>query len=167
MAAARWTELPGRLSRELLRELRGLRGNERIAVGGAVTIVISLLLPWYGLPLAGGLVKTGFGSFGFAEGAIVLTCAATVYLSLLIGGGYVPPRPLREWALYVTAGSWIGLILAYRMADRPELSLDLQAVSVDRTYELRYGIFVAFAGALAIVAAGIRTRAVATPRVRR
>jgi hypothetical protein len=158
VAAGRWTELPGRLAHELARELRGLRGNERPAVGGVIAIVVSLLLPWYGVPFAGGLVKTGFGAFGFAEGAILLTCAAVVFLALQVGGGYVPPRPLREWGLFVTAGVWICLILAFRMVYRPKLSFDLQAVSVDATYELRYGVFVALAGALTIVATGIRAR---------
>ena len=80
-----------------------------------------------------------------------------------VGGGYVPPRPLREWALFVAAGIWIALILGYRMIERPELSFDIDLVSVERTYQVRYGIFVALAGAGLIVAAGIRHRAKRQP----
>jgi hypothetical protein len=157
VAASRWTELPGRLSRELLRELRGLRGTERLAVIGVAMVAGSLLLPWYDASVED-LVQTGLGGFSFAEAAMLLTCAATVFLSLQVGGGYVPPRPLTEWALFVAAGAWIALIVLYRMFDRPELDLDLAIVDIQRDYELGYGIFVALAGALVIIAAGLRSR---------
>lgn len=159
MAASRLTELPGRLLGEFWRDLRGLGRDERLAVLGVGAILTSLLLPWYGVPVAGDLVQTGLGAFTFAEAAVLATCAATVMLALRVGGGYAPPRPLREWALFVLAGAWIALILAYRMIERPEISFDLEIVSVERTYSLRYGIFVAMAGAGLIVAAGIRHRA--------
>lgn len=158
MAASRLTELPGRAFGGLWRDLRGLGGDERLAVLGAATIAVSMLLPWYGIPVAGDLVQTGLGAFTFAEGAIVATAAATVMLALRVGGGYVLPRPLREWALFVTAGAWIGLIVAYRMIARPELNFDFEIFKVAETYSLRYGIFVALAGAGLIVAAGLRHR---------
>lgn len=157
MAASRWPELPGRLLRELVRDLRGLRGNERLAVGGVAVILISLLLPWYGVPVAGDLVQTGLGAFTFAEGALLLVCAATVFLSLEVGGGYVPPRPLTEWGLFVAAGAWAAMIIVYRMLARPELDFEV-VVRIERSYDLRYGIFVALAGAALIVAAGLRAR---------
>jgi len=145
------------VARGLARDLRGLRGNERIAVIGVAAILGSLLLPWYASSV-GDLVQTGMGGFSFAEGAIVLTCAATVFLALQVGGGYVPPRPLTEWGLFVTAGVWIGLIVIYRMIDRPELELDLALINIERDYRPGYGIFVALGGALLIVAAGLRGR---------
>lgn len=154
MDVDRWTDLPRRTAEGLVRDLRGLRGNERMAVGGVALIVISLPLPWYDGPV-GNLVQTGLGDFNFAQGAILLTCAATVMLSLQVGGGYVPPRPLREWALFAAAGIWNALIIVYLMLDRPELD--------GRDYGLGYGIFVALAGALIIVAAGVRARSAASP----
>lgn len=154
MAASRWTELPRRSLREFVRDLRGLRGPERIAVLGVAAIVASLVLPWYDAGVAD-LVKTGLGAFGFAEAAILLTCAATVVLSLRVGGGYVPPRPLTEWGLFTAAGAWIALIVLYRMIDRPELSI----AELERDYRLGWGIFVALGGAALIVAAGLQSRA--------
>jgi hypothetical protein len=159
VAVSRLTELPGRLLRELWRELRGLRGHERLAVTGAAVIVLSFLLPWYGLPVAGDpLSQTGFGAFSFAEGALVLVCAAVGFLALQVGGGYVPPRPLTEWALFSAAGVWAALIIGYRMIDRPELDIDLDLIAVTSDYSLRYGIFVALGGAVLIVAAGMQSR---------
>ncbi|MDP9188648.1 MAG: hypothetical protein M3O25_05295 [Actinomycetota bacterium] len=153
------SERPGRLLGELSRELRGIGGDERLVVLGVAVILISLPLPWYGVPVSGDLVQTGLAAFTFAEAAILATCAATVYLAMRVGGGYVPPKPLREWALFVLAGVWIALILLYRMLERPDVSLDIEIVSGRRTYSLGYGIFVAMAGAGLIVAAGLRHRA--------
>lgn len=159
MAASRWTELPRRLLAELVRELRGLRGNERLAVAGVAIIVISLFLPWYGFPVGGDpLAQTGFGAVSFAEAGLLALCAAVVFLALQVGGGYIPPRPLTEGGLFVAAGAWAAVIVGYRMLDRPKLDLDLDVVTIESTYRLRYGIFVALGGALLIVAAGLRAR---------
>jgi hypothetical protein len=158
VAAHRWTDLPRRFGEGLVRDLRGLRGNERLAVAAVGLIVISLPLPWYSVS-GSDLVRTGLGSFSFAEGAILLTGAAVVFLALQVGGGYVPPRPLTEWGLFVVAGIWIALIVAYRMLDRPELNLDLPLARIETHYGLGYGIFVALAGAVLLVIVGIRTRA--------
>ena len=159
MAASRLTELPRRFAAGLWRDLRGLRGHERIGVTGAGLIVLSFFLPWYGLPVSGDpLAQTGWAAFSFTEGALVLVCAAVVFLSLQVGGGYVPPRPLTEWGLFTAAGVWAALIVAFRMFDRPDFDLDLQLVAIEREYSLRYGIFVALAGAFLIVAAGMRSR---------
>lgn len=157
MDVSRWTERIGELPSTLVRDLRGTRGHERLAVVGVAVIVGSLLLPWYGIPVAGDLVQTGLGAFSWAEAALLLVGAATVFLAMQIGGGYVPPRPLTEWGLLVAAGLWAAAIVAYRMVDRPDLELEV-IVDVSRDYDLRYGIFVALAGALLIVIAGLRSR---------
>jgi hypothetical protein len=141
----------------VVRDLRGTRGDERLAVVGVAVIAGSLLLPWYGIPVAGDLVQTGLGAFSWAEGALLLVGAATLVLAMQIGGGYVPPRPLTEWALLVAAGLWAAAIVAYRMVDRPDLELEV-IVDVTRDYDLRYGIFVALGGALLIAGAGLRAR---------
>jgi hypothetical protein len=153
VAASRSTEQPS-ISQKLLSDLRGLGGNERIAVIGAAVMVGSLVLPWYESPISNDLVLTGIGAFGWAEGALVLIAAATTFLALKAGGGYVPPRPLREWGLFVAAGSWAALIVLYRIADRPRFTL----AGHDEPYDLHYAIFVALAGAVIIVIAGLRMR---------
>jgi hypothetical protein len=153
VAASRSTDLRT-IPRRLLGDLRGLGGNERIAVIGAAVIVGSLFLPWWQSPISDELVQTGFGAFGWAEAALVLTAAATTFLALQGGGGYVPPRPLREWALFVAAGSWAVLLVLYRIADRPRFTL----AGHDEPYDLHYAIVVALAGAVTIVMAGLRMR---------
>jgi hypothetical protein len=150
VAASRSTELP----RALVRELRGLGGHERLAAFGVAIMLVSLLLPWYGVPIGGDLVQTGLGAFNFASGALVGVAIATLFLLLQLGGGYVPPRPLREWGLLVAAGVWAALIILDLMIDRPNFELG----DVDDSYDLRYGIFVALGGAGIVIAAGLRMR---------
>jgi hypothetical protein len=140
--------------RRLWRDLSGLGGDERVAVIGCAVMVGSLLLPWYQSPISNDLVFTGIGAFGWAEGALVLIALATTFLALQCGGGYVPPRPLREWALFVTAGCWAALIVLYRMVDPPRFTMS----GHDQPYALHYAIFVALGGAAVIVAAGLRIR---------
>ncbi|MDX6606214.1 MAG: hypothetical protein QOD14_754 [Solirubrobacterales bacterium] len=154
MAASRSTEIARSLPRNLVRDLRGLGGNERIAVIGAAVMVFSLLLPWYQSPISNDLVLTGIGGFSWAEGTLLVVAAATTFLALQGGGGYVPPRPLREWSLFVVAGLWAAGIVVYRMFDRPPFTLGGR----DEPYDLHYAIFVALAGALIIVVAGLRMR---------
>lgn len=153
MAASRSSKAHS-FSRKLLSDLRGLGANERIAVIGAAVMVGSLILPWYQSPISNDLGLTGISAFGWAEAALVLIAAATVFFALQGGGGYVPPRPLREWGLFVAAGSWAALIVLYRIADRPRFTL----AGHDEPYDLHYAIFVALAGAVMIVIAGLRMR---------
>jgi hypothetical protein len=151
VAASRSTES---IRRRLLEDFRGLGANERIAVIGAAVMVGSLALPWYQSPISNELVLTGIGAFGWAEAALVLIAGATTFLALQGGGGYVPPRPLREWGLFVAAGFWAAVIVLYRIADRPRFTL----AGHDEPYDLHYAIFVALAGAFLIVVAGLRMR---------
>jgi hypothetical protein len=142
VAAGSWTD-----------HLRPLTANQRLAAVGGAVVVASLFLPWYGVDLAGGLVKTAAGTFGLIEAALLLTIGATACLILLCSRGYALPRPLDEGGLLVAAGAWAALLIAYRMLDRPEFEL----AGVTRV-GLRYGIFIALAGAGLIVLGGMRSR---------
>lgn len=57
-----------------------MAANERLAAAGAAMVIGSLFLPWYGITLAGGLVKTPIGSFGLIEAALLLTVGSAAFL---------------------------------------------------------------------------------------
>jgi hypothetical protein len=132
---------------------RSLAAHERLAVAGAAIVVASLALPWYGVTLAGGLVKTALGTFGLIEAALLLTVGSAVLLILSSARGYTLPRPLDEGTLLAVAGGWAALLIAYRMFDRP----DFELAGAGRV-GLRYGIFVALIGAVLLVIGGLRKR---------
>lgn len=133
--------------------IRSLSAHERLAALGAVIVVASLFLPWYGVTLAGGLVKTAVGTFGLIEAALLLTVGSAVLLIVACSRGYSLPRPLNEGALLVAAGAWSALLIAYRIMDRP----DFELAGAGRV-GLRYGIFIALIGAGLLAAGGLRER---------
>jgi len=134
--------------------LRRLNADQRLAVIGVAVIGASLPLPWWRVPADRSLGVSGFGEFGFVEGALVLTAVMALALVLRVGAGLPPPRPLQEWALLLVAGVWAAAVIGYRMFDRPEFTLG----DADEPYDLGYGIMLALAGAALIAAAGLRLR---------
>ena len=147
MAAARSISDPAR-------RFARLKADQRLALAGAVAIFVSLPLPWWRSPTNDNLVLTGLGGFSFVEAALVLTAGAVLFLLFETGGGYQPPRPLREWGLLVAGGAWAALIVGYRLFDRPDFTLG----GADQPYDVHYGILIALGGAALIVAAGLRRR---------
>jgi len=132
---------------------RSLAAHDRLAVIGALLIAASMLLPWYGVTLSGGLVKTGLNTFGFVQAALLLTVASALVLIARTASGQRVPRPLHEGTLLVISGAWSALLIGYRMVDRPEFEI----AGVGRV-ALRYGIFIALGGAALLVVGGLRRR---------
>jgi hypothetical protein len=118
---------------------------------GALVVVASLFLPWYGIDVDR-VSQTALSGFGFGHAALVVTVGATVGLIVALTGGYVLPRPFSEGVLLMVAGTWAAALVVYQMFDRPEQLAGTTDVGV------RMGPFVAIAGALAIVVAGARLR---------
>ncbi|HYU61075.1 MAG TPA: hypothetical protein VEK39_09960 [Solirubrobacterales bacterium] len=137
--------------------LRSLGAHERLAALGIAIVALSLLLPWYGINFAGGLVKTPLGAFGFIEVAILVTLAAAAYLIARTERGRELPHPLHIGTLIAAAGAWTAVLVAYRIFDRPDFGPEAGPLSAERV-GLRYGIFIALAGAALIVAGGLRRR---------
>ena len=131
---------------------RALGANDRLAALGIGVVAVSLLLPWHGV-MTGDYVKTPASAIGLIEVAIVLTLAAGVYLLARAARDQPLPPPLHIGTLLAVAGAWTAVLIAYRVFDRP----DFAAFPGERV-ALRYGIFIAFAGAGLIVVAGLRRR---------
>jgi hypothetical protein len=134
------------------RSTEGLTRGERIAAIGAVVAIASPVLPWYGSPVAGGLSKTGFDDFGLATLAMMITAGAALTLIVRRMRGHVLPRPLGVGGLLIVCGAWIGLLVCYLIAVRPDQLAGSENVS------LRIGPFVCLGAAIAIVVGGMRVR---------
>jgi hypothetical protein len=140
--------------RSLGAAVRQLDRNERLAATGALVVVASMFLPWYGFPFNRDLVTTGFGAFTFIQAALLVTVGAACLLMLEHGRGLILPRPVHEGTLLLIAGAWSALLCVYAMFDRPTVSRG----GFDHSYGLRYGVVVALAGAAVLVVAGMRRR---------
>ena len=141
MHGKRWTEL-----------FRSLPAPARLAAVGALTVPVSMLLPWYGIQFGPGLSQTGLDSFGLGELALLLTVGAAVFLIVRCAGAYELPRPLHEGSLLAVAGAWSAVLVGYLMLDKPD------DISGFTDIHLRYGIFVTLGASLALFVGGLRLR---------
>jgi hypothetical protein len=132
--------------------LRSLGAHGRLAAAGGAIVAASLLLPWYGVAFAGGLLKTPLGTFGWVEAALLLTLGATALLLVRFARGRRLPRPLHTGTLLATAGVWSLLLIGFRILDRPDFG------PIPASVGLRYGIFVALGGAVVLFLGGLRLR---------
>jgi hypothetical protein len=130
------------------------RRYERLATLGALICGASLVLPWYRIRSAGRFEKSGLGTFGFAEAALLITLGAALVLIAQVRRGRRPPMPMHEGTLLTVAGLWSALIVGYLMVDRPEATI----FDFPTNYGLRYGIFIALGGAAMLAFAGLRIR---------
>jgi hypothetical protein len=137
----RWTEL-----------FRSLPPPARLAATGALAVAGSMLFPWYGIEFSSGLSQTGFDSFGLGQLALLLTIGAALYVLVRSATGHELPRPLRQGSLLAVAGAWSAVLVGYLMLDRPN------EISGFTHIHLRYGIFVALGGSLAMLIGGLRLR---------
>jgi hypothetical protein len=126
-----------------------LGAAEQTATVGALVILGSLLLPWYGLKLISRVSQTGLDAFGWGQAALALTAAGALVVILRGTRGRRLPRPLAEGPLLVLAGAWSAVLVGYLMLDRPDAFDPLKVT-------LRYGIWVAMGGAVVLIMGGLR-----------
>ena len=152
MAASRSTEesWPAKLGSAY----GSLGGSGRLAALGAIVCAASTLFPWYRAPFSPDLVRTGVGTFGFAQGALLITVGSALILLFELGRGRRPPLPFHDGTLLAAAGIWATLIVGYLMLDRPNSRL----AGFDTDYSLAYGAFIALGGAVVLALAGLRLR---------
>ncbi len=132
---------------------RPLSPAERVVGAGGIAVAASMLLPWYGIAFSNGLSVTGLDSFGFGHAALLTTVGAAVFLVARGAAGRTLPRPLRPAELVAVAGTWATLLCFFLVADRPD------QLAGNTEVHVRYGIFVAIGGSLAILVGGLRMRA--------
>jgi len=135
---------------------RSLPAPAKLAALGALAVPGSMLFPWYGIQFGPGLSQTGLDSFGLGQLALLITVGAAVYLIARCASGYELPRPLREGSLLALAGAWSAVLVGYLMLDRPDTISIHTNIYTD--IHLRYGIFVALGGSLALLLGGLRLR---------
>jgi hypothetical protein len=128
-----------------------LHPSQRLAALGAVAIPASLAFPWYAIPVSN-LSQTGGSAFGWAHAALMLTAGTVLLLLWRAARGYRLPRPLTVGGLLALAGAWATLLVIYLMIERPDEIAGYGRIS------LRFGIFIALAGSIAVLAGGLRAR---------
>ena len=146
MDASRSTEKP----KGPLGALLSLGRYERLAALGALVCIASVPLPWYHVRYADSFTKSGLGSFGFAEAALLITVAAALVLLVEVGRGRRPPLPLHVGTMLIVAGAWSAILVGFLMINRPTTRIR----DFPTDYALSFGAFVALAGAVTMAVAG-------------
>lgn len=140
-----------------------LTKGDRVAVGGAIALLVALFLPWYGLatgalgsagdPIADAFIKgvtenltvTAFDAFTYVDVALVVIAIGCVAIIGLVGAGKLDDSLRR---IVESAGSIAALLVLFRMFARPGGSF----------FELKYGIVLALIGGVAISVGGMLNR---------
>ena len=150
---------------------RAMDGEQRLAAMAALGLFVSMFLPWYEksyferLPGASGLdgVSDGlsaFGAFSFVEAAVLLVAAAVLDLCFTRAEGKAFHLPGGDGTVILAGGAWAGLLLVWRLFDKPDASAPGGAAV---TVGIQWGIFFALAAAGLVAYAGVRVRAAHRP----
>ncbi len=129
--------------------------GDKIAGGGAIVLVVSLFLPWYGFDfsavdvpnngfskLVEGITLSGMKALDYMDIMLLLIGVGIVAVLFLMANGNLDDS-LRSWI--ETAGSFAALAVIFRMFDQPDPA---------QLVVLKYGIYAALIGALAIAVGG-------------
>ena len=138
-----------------MRALRGFSGFERLATLATLVCALGLILPWYRIPFASDLVRSGLHDFGWAHAALLITLGAAAFLVYRVGTGRRPPLPLHEGTLLAVAGGWSAVICGYLMLDRPTGRI----LTLPAEFGLAWGAFVSLGAAIVLMLTGLRIRA--------
>lgn len=144
------------------RAWNALGGAERMAAMGAAGLVATMVLPWYSL--TGQVVRperpataarSALFTAGWVELAIVLVAGAVLLLLYMRAERRPFHLPGGDGTVILGAGLWIGLLLAWRLFDRPAFT--------GFAVTLAWGFFVACAATAFLIVAGLRVRGAGTP----
>ncbi len=155
---------PRAVGPRLVRDWGALDRDRRLAVGGAVALFATMLLPWYqqnavvSAARAQPLVSrnlNAFAVFSFVEAAVLLVAVAVLVLLYARAEGRDFHLPGGDGAVIFAAGVWTALLLVLRLFDKPGITHNGVAANVG----IQWGIFFALAAAGLLAYAGSRIRA--------
>lgn len=125
---------------------------EMIAGGGAVALLITLFLPWYGVDVEAGPVDfsvtaTAWEAFGFIDILLFLAAvaAAGAIAAKATGRGAALPVPATQVVMIAAVAAL--LLIIFRLISIPGPDVDADGVDFGR----RYGLFLALIAAGAMV----------------
>ena len=150
----------------MLRRLRSawreLDGDQRLAGLAALALLATMFLPWYqkSAVVEKNLASdnlSAFGVFSFVEAAVFLVALGVFLLLFARGERRAFHLPGGDGTVIFGAGLWAGLLLLWRVFDRPDVE------GQGATIGITWGFFFAFLAAAALAAAGWKIRAAHRP----
>lgn len=157
--------MTGALSR-IGRNWRALSSEQRLPAIAALTLLLSMLLPWYresqtlvvkGQPARLVNSLNAFEVYSFVEAAIFVVAVGVLVLLWTRAERKAYHLPGGDGTVIMGAGLWVMFLIFYRQFDRPNRS----GVGVD--VSVNWGIFIAFLLGALLAYAGYRLRAAHVP----
>ena len=146
--------------RRLARAWRALGPEQGLAAIAALSLFVTMLLPWYQLQrVTKGQIQThdvnAFGVFSFVEAAVLLVVLGVLALLFARGEDRGFHLPGGDGTVIFAAGLWAGFLLFFRVLDRPP--------GGGYPVGIAWGFFIAFIAAGFLAYAGARLRAAHRP----
>lgn len=157
---------PDRRQGGVLQTLLSLTAPQQRTAAAAVVVLVSLGTPWYstevvfpgvdgGAPRTSSGTMTGISAFSFVEAAVLLVAAAV----LVLVWGRATERsfslPVSDGTVVTAAAGWLGLLVVYRLFDRPDGDADGGAATL---IGLSWGIFASLAAVGLLLTTGLDQR---------
>ena len=154
---------PGPLTRGY-RAWRGLAREQRVSAFAALSLWITMFLPWYsesGIALSNhsqplSITLTAFDAFSFVELAVLLVSLAVLALLFARGERRAFHVPGGDGSVILLAGAWVGILVFYRMLDKS--SQPHRATNAVFTSGIQWGIFLALGAAIWLAWTGLAMR---------
>jgi hypothetical protein len=153
----------------LVRAVRALEPEQRIAATAALALWLTMFLPWYGKsvaefvhsePQSTGYDLSAFSAFSFVEAAVLLVSAAVLVLLFARAERRAFHLPGGDGLVILAGGVWVSLLIFYRMLDKPGTTGNDRLTT---TVGLEWGIFFALGASISLAYAGARIRAAHRP----
>jgi hypothetical protein len=139
---------------------------QKRTAAAAVLLLLSLGTPWYATevvfrarpgeqaPITHGTMS-GFSAFSFVEAAVLLVAVAVLVLTWARATDRAFSLPGRDGTFVTIAAGWIGLLVVYRLFDRPE---GQSTPSSTTLIGLSWGIFASLVAVGLLLATGLDQR---------
>jgi hypothetical protein len=136
---------------------RVMSPEQRLAVLASLGLLLTMFFPWYGLQSLNrrtGTIEShnisAFGDVSFVEAAVFLVALGVIAMVLARVEGREFHLPGGDGTIVTIAGGWAGLLIFYRVFDRP--------AGHGYPVGIEWGFFLAFVAAGCLAYAGLRMR---------
>ncbi len=137
--------------------------DQRWAALASLGLFVTMLLPWYSKTVIvrtrGGGTGTqslnAFQAFSFVEAAVLLVSVGVLAMLFARAEQRDFQLPGGDGTIVMIAGSWVAILIFYRLFDKPSLQSDQRFVS---EVGVQWGIFAALLIGLALAYCGRRVR---------
>jgi len=134
------------------RAWRALTREQRLCAVAALSLWITMFLPWYSESPAGTIQKgesvvtsslTAWGAFSWVEAAVLLVSVGVLFLLFARGERRAFHLPGGDGAVSVAAGGWTALLIIYRMFDKNSVKAGNLAITVGNEWGIFFALFAA------------------------